>query len=275
MKSYLDRVIAEVPTYMGYFTQSLTSPRVLLTERLSLTETQKAVEDGVKFLIVSFLIALFISHVFPAVTRSTPINEAEFIKLGSNALFKLFLFIGEAAIAYLAWRAVGARLDFQRFVGGVAFICGVTLVLYFFVSALSNLAMLDPIFARAIIEIEGIGKKFDLGSIVCAFDFSTGQMQRERLAPGLVEALERNQNLFVAVSGRTWFQITGAIQILASAVIVGWVSMAWFAIGNILQVSRVRTILAGVIMLIGVVLVELLVGLLDMASLLMQAMRTC
>jgi hypothetical protein len=89
MKSYIERVIAEIPLFFSHFSQCLFRPKLFIQQQLAIAEQPDEISKGVEFLILSFLIALFISQLLPeAVTPVVlPADDAAFTHLASSALF--------------------------------------------------------------------------------------------------------------------------------------------------------------------------------------------
>lgn len=65
MKSYIERVIAEIPLFFSHFSQCLFRPKHFIQQQLAIAEQPDDVSKGVEFLILSFLISLFISQLLP------------------------------------------------------------------------------------------------------------------------------------------------------------------------------------------------------------------
>lgn len=71
MRSYMERVIAEIPLFFSHFSQCLFRPKRFIQQQLAIAEQPDDVSKGVEFLILSFLIALFISQLLPEAVNPT------------------------------------------------------------------------------------------------------------------------------------------------------------------------------------------------------------
>ena len=284
MKGYLDKVFKELPNYLAHFTSCLVKPRHFIETRLASEDHQKAVEEGVSFLILSFIIAMLLSAVLPDASdpMKVPSSDSALVEWGSNTLFNIFMVLAGSAVAYFAWKFVGAEPAFQRFFGFVSFFCGVALVLNVFASATTNLAMLDPVVGKAWVKLERSAKEMKpkMAEMLCAADERTGELNVDNASLSfdkdkLVKQQEQALELFNHALGRPIFKWVLGINLLVMLVLIGWLTMAWFAYGRIQNVATAKIIGAAITTIAILYIGDLLIGMMKTGAETMAMYRNC
>ncbi len=279
MKSYIERVIAEVPLFFGHFSQCLCRPKGFIQQQLARAEQPDEVSNGVEFLILSFLIALFISQLLPEAVNPVllPADDTAFTQLASSALFDLFLLFFAAAIAFGCLRMAGAASSFFVFFRLFAFFCGVALVLLVFANALTNIAMIDPVVAKSWIQLEqsALTLKPITDQLICVTDANGEVVADPTSSDALQQQLLQAQTLYLQATERPLFLLSSALQAIVYLLLLSWLFVAWFAYGKQQQLSRGKIIFSALLSLGLIYSASLLLSLMQTGSQMMALYRAC
>lgn len=279
MKSYIERVIAEIPLFFNHFSQCLFRPKRFIQQQATIAEQPDEVSKGVEFLILSFLIALFISQLLPEAVNPVglPIDDAAFTHLASAALFDLFLLFFAAAIAFGCLRMVGVASSFFAFFRLFAFFCGITLVLLVFSNALTNIAMIDPVVAKSWIQLEHSAKALEpmTTQLLCTTDASGNVAASTATTDALQQQLQQTQVVYQQATERTLFMLGVGLQALMQLVLFCWLFVAWFAYGKQQQLSNGKIIFSALLSLAFIYLASILLSLMQTGSQMMVLYRSC
>lgn len=279
MKSYIERVIAEIPLFFNHFSQCLFRPKRFIQQQSAIAEQPDEVSKGVEFLILSFLIALFISQLLPEAVNPVglPVDDAAFTHLASAALFDLFLLFFAAAIAFGCLRMVGVTGSFFAFFRLFAFFCGITLVLLVFSDALTNIAMIDPVVAKSWIQLEHSAKALEpmTTQLLCTTDASGNVAASTATTDALQQQLQQTQVVYQQATERTLFMLGVGLQALMQLVLFCWLFVAWFAYGKQQQLSNGKIIFSALLSLAFIYLASILLSLMQTGSQMMVLYRSC
>ena len=279
MKSYIERVIAEIPLFFSHFSQCLFRPRHFIQQQQAIAEQPDAVSKGVEFLILSFLIALFISQVLPEATNpvSLPTDDAAFTQLASRALFDLFLLFFAAAIAFGCLRMVGVASSFFSFFRLFAFFCGISMVLLVFANALTNIGMIDPVVAKSWIQLEQSAQalKPAMEQLMCHTDADGELIADPALGEQLQQQLTQAQTLYLQATERTLFLLGAGLQAVIQLILACWLFIAWFAYGKQQQLSNGKIVFSALLSLTLIYAASMLLNLMQTGSQMMAIYRNC
>ncbi|NRQ43570.1 hypothetical protein HRH59_13535 [Rheinheimera sp. YQF-2] len=279
MKSYIERVIAEIPLFFSHFSQCLFRPRHFIQQQQAIAEQPDAVSKGVEFLILSFLIALFISQVLPEATNpvSLPADDAAFTQLTSRALFDLFLLFFAAAIAFGCLRMVGVASSFFSFFRLFAFFCGISMVLLVFANALTNIGMIDPVVAKSWIQLEQSAQalKPAMEQLMCHTDADGELIADPALGEQLQQQLTQAQTLYLQATERTLFLLGAGLQAVIQLILACWLFIAWFAYGKQQQLNSGKIVFSALLSLGLIYFASLLLSLMQTGSQMMAIYRSC
>ena len=279
MKSYIERVIAEIPLFFTHFSQCLFRPGHFIQQHLAVAEQADDVGKGVEFLILSFLIALFISQLLPEAVNpvTLPIDDTAFTSLASSALFDLFLLFFAAAIAFGCLKMVGAAGSFFTFFRLFAFFCGITLVLLVFANALTNIAMIDPVVAKSWIQLEQNAQALQplTAQLLCNTDASGEITATSADTEALQQQLMQAQTVYQQATERPLFLAGNALQAVVYVFMLYWLAVAWFAYGKAQQLSRGKIALSALLSLGLSYAASILLSLMQTGSQMMALYRAC
>ncbi len=280
MKSYLEKVITELPGYLSQFVSCLLRPKKFVTDKVAVTEASASFEKSVAFIITSFLISLFLAYALPEVTsplKLLPTNENEFIRTGSDALLMLFYLVGACAIAMGFLKLFGKAADPHIFFTLVFYFCGCCLVLLVFANALSNIAMADPFFAKAWIESEKFAKNFmpQVYSQFCAIDLKTGNFSAVQEIVEKSPEFKSQQEIYVAAMQRTLPRIAFVMQAFVALVTVLWLLKAWFSYTAAIGLSTGKSVAIAVLTVVVVFVLSLVVSMINAGISVSSIMRNC
>lgn len=263
MKSYLEKVVSELPSFLSKFTSCLSRPRKFLAQHLAsdnsdvVSESSAAdqlTEKGVAFLITAFLVSFFLSIALPEVTdpATMPTDDAGFIKLGVDALLDLFLFLAAISIGHGVLRMFGAKTPFTAAFGLSCYFCGVALVLGVAANATTNIAMVDPVTASSWVKLENTYKTLgpQMKEVIAKMDPETGELpdsvKNGELAK-IVPVFEESQRIYTQATSRPLYTIATGIQATILFAIVAWLLIAWFSYGSLQGISTLKLLGATVI----------------------------
>jgi hypothetical protein len=279
MKSYIERVIAEIPLFFSHFSQCLFRPRHFIQQQQAIAEQPDAVSKGVEFLILSFLIALFISQVLPEAVNpvSLPADDAAFTQLASRALFDLFLLFFAAAIAFGCLRMVGVASSFFSFFRLFAFFCGISMVLLVFANALTNIGMIDPVVAKNWIQLEQSAQALKpvMEQLMCDTDAAGALVTNPQSSDAMQQQLTQAQTLYQQATERTLFLLGVGLQAVVQLILACWLFIAWFAYGKQQQLSNGKIVFSALLSLGLIYFASLLLSLMQTGSQMMAIYRNC
>lgn len=277
MKQYLEKVLAEIPQFISHFAGCLFTPKAFLQQQLSVQQHSK-VSQGVEFLFLAFLIALFLSQVLPEATNplTLPQDEQALLALGSQVLLNLFLILFVAAIAYGVLRWQGCQHSFADFFQLFAFFCGVSMVLAVFANALTNIALIDPVIARTWLDLEQGRDEFQalMQLLLCQTDAVTGELQGE-FPPEQQARLEQLQLQSQQLLERPLFVLASSLQGLVSLLVLIWLARVWWLYGRLMQLSGSRIVLSAMLCFGLVLLGSWLLELMQSGAQMMAIYRLC
>ena len=279
MKNYIERVIAEIPLFFTHFSQCLFRPKRFIQQQQAAAEQPDDVGKGVEFLILSFLIALFISQLLPEAVNpvTLPSDDTAFTSMASSALFDLFLLFFAAAIAFGCLKMVGVAGSFFTFFRLFAFFCGITMVLLVFANALTNIAMIDPVVAKSWIQLEQSAQALKSGieQSMCYTDADGELIANPALAAQLQQQLTQAQTLYLQATERSLFITGNVLQAIMYLVLLLWLLVAWFAYGKQQQLSSGKIVFSALLSLGLIYLAYLLLNLMQTGSQMMALYRAC
>lgn len=280
MKSYLEKVITELPGYLSQFISCLLRPKKFVEDKMLAADVTSAFEKSVAFIITSFLISLFLSFALPEVTspiRMLPTNENEFIRTGSDALLMLFYLVGACAIAMGFLKLFGKVADPHVFFTLVFYFCGCSLVLLIFANALSNIAMADPFFAKAWIETEKFTKGLmpQMYSHLCSVDLKTGDFSAVKNAMEGAPEFKNQQDIYLAAMQRPLPRIAFGMQALVALIAVIWLLKVWFNYTSAIGLSGAKSFSIIVLTSAALFIMSLILNLIDAGISVSNIMRNC
>lgn len=254
MQATVENVLKELPAYLGKLTRLLTQPTQLVQAHLDAEDAQRMLEQSIRFLLLSFTIALVLAVIFPEVTHPLQLmaNEKSMSAQAMAAIRLLFELLGLAALAYLAARAVGIRSGFQRFFGLMCAASGGVLVVLVFANALTNISMADPVTARAWIQIEqgmaSLQPLIEQGAL-CDTQPERGEIATNpQLAAQVQSKLSALQRTYQRATDRPLFKLASGLQLLALLALLLWSGRVWLSYLKYHQCSTPQQCMATVLL---------------------------
>jgi hypothetical protein len=279
MVSYLQKIISEVPAYVGQFVSCLMHPTHFINKQLQTENQITVLEKSVSFLILSFLISLFLSVALPEVTDpiQLPANDAEFIRKGSGALLQLFYLLGACCIAIGLLRLFGINASTNGFMALVFYFCGASLVLLVFANAISSVAMADPFFAKSWVALENLAKvmQTQLAELLCTMDTQTGELPAGSNPMELLPDFNQYQTIYSQATQRTLYKIAIGIQIAIALAVIMWLFIAWVIYTKIIGANLAKSLIAAVLTLAIVIVFALIVELVRTGAMMADIYRNC
>jgi len=280
MTKIIDDLLANVPLWLGQFTQSLTHPTQVLSEHLVAEVSPKPVQDGVSFLILSFAAAAVLVIAFP-VASMTPLPTVKpdgALTQTASVLRNLFVFLGAAAVVHGASKLFGVQREFAQFFGAVARFGGATLVLLALASAVTNIGMADPIVARNWQELRQVSQAMaePMQAVLCKVDAKTGQLPAGTSLGALnPESLQQAQALYLLTTDRPMYRIGSGIQLAILTYLIIWLGWVWWRYLKTSGLSAGRAVAATAVGAAGLGVGHVLLVLIDAGQMLSQMMQRC
>jgi hypothetical protein len=280
MSKPLDDLLTKLPQWLGQFTQCLTHPSQVLSERLATPAAPSPVQDGAGFLILSFAVAAGLAIAFPVASMSAlEAGKADGALAQSVAVLRnLFVFLGAAALVHGAAKLLGNRQAFACFFGAVARFGGATLVLLALAGALTNLGMADPTVARNWQELRQLTEAFaaPMETVLCKIDPKTGQLPAGTdLGAFKPETLLKAQTLFLETMSRPMVLIAAGLQTIFLAALSVWLGWVWWRYLRVSGLSPARALAASAVGAAGLSACYLLLSLIDGGQMNSQLIQRC
>lgn len=292
MKDLIGKLLEEIPKYMGHFVQSLANPKGFLQENFTVKSHREIIERSLSFVILSLLIVFVLSEIFPATLIAKYSSGAEdltklvgsdnrFIQFVTDVLSGSFELLALSAITYFAWRLVGIKPNFQQCFGFTSYLISIALVLGVFIQAIPNIAQIDPVVGRGLVELESTTQqlKTSVESLLCNIDPHTGEITGDisnsvEFSSGQIPAQEF-QAKWSVISGRPIYRMTEGLQILARVALFVWEIQFWFAFGKIQGASFLQIITNIGVTFVGFMFILLFSTIIETNAYLMQIYRNC
>ncbi|MBU3742518.1 MAG: hypothetical protein FGM24_09585 [Candidatus Kapabacteria bacterium] len=156
MKSFFEKLFAELPSYFSVFINALTSPSKLMDEIMTSQDGAEASARGIRFFILSEIIALVIAYAIPewSASKIIPSTEHALAEVGSGIVLNVLVIILSCLVVIIAFRAVRHRADTKRFTALFTHIAGVAIVLTTLANSSTNIMKVDLEVARLYGESE-------------------------------------------------------------------------------------------------------------------------
>lgn len=210
MKEIFERLVGLVPAYFDALLPLLTGPKRFIAGRLASDEP--AMQKALVFLAVSFSIGWILKI---PLSRGDPLLE-----LGADAVFVLMYVMAYGAALYLAWRIAGAEAQIQKFLTIHFYYAGILLLLAtgLYLSFMGTIRAFDPALYKEIYD--------------AAYGGTSGAF-----------FIKNSERLIANASYRfaLWVQIAGYMAI------VTWIVAGWGAYRELSRLSRLRSMVAGLL----------------------------
>lgn len=288
MSKTLDDLMANLPLWLGKFTQCLTHPSQVLSEHLAAgtapppdgKPAAPPVQEGVSFLILSFAVAAGVAIAFPVASMSpleAPKGDGALAQ-SAAVLRNLFVFLGAAALVHGAAKLLGNRQAFAGFFSAVARFGGATLVLLALAGALTNVGMADPVVARNWQQLRQVAEQMGQGAkaLLCAADAKTGQLPPgSSLSLPSMEQLAQAQALYLDTVSRPLYLVAAGLETACMAALSLWLGWVWWRYLRVSGLTPARALAATAVGAVGLGAGYLLLTLVDSGQMASQLMQGC
>jgi hypothetical protein len=213
MKELLEKLIGLIPAYFDALFPLVTGPKHFIAERLSSDES--AMQKALIFLAVSFLIGWVLKI---PLRREDPLFE-----LGSDGVFVLIYVMTYGGALYLAWCIAGGRAEIQKF-----------LTIHFYYSGVLSL-----LGTSTYLGTMGTIRAADPGLYKEIYDAAYGG--------NIAAFFIKNSERLLASSG---YRLSLWVQFVGYGVMLTWIFIGWGAYRALNRLSKVRSIMAGLLFLV-------------------------
>ena len=210
MKDLLEKLIGLIPAYFDDLLPLVSGPKRFIAKRLSSDEP--AMQKALIFLAVSFLIGWVLKTPF---VRGDP-----FLELGTDGAFVLIYVMTYGGALYLAWRIAGGRAEIQKF-----------LTIHFYYAGVLKL-----IETSLYLGIMGTIRAADPALFKEIYDAAYGG--------NLASFFIKNSERLLASPG---YRLSLWVQFVGYGAMLTWIFVGWGAYRELNQLSKARSIMAGLL----------------------------
>lgn len=213
MNDLFEKVVGLIPTYLDDLFSLLSGPKRFIAKRISGSEP--AMEKALAFLAVSFFIGWILKI---SLIRGDP-----FIELGADAIFTLVYVSAYGSALYAAWFIVGGRSEFKRFMTIHFYYAAIIKLLmsFIFLGMMGAIRMVDPTLHKDIFDAAYSGS--------------------------IAKFILNNEELLFQNTG---YQFSMIVQFVGFSTMLIWIFIGWGAYREFNQLSRLRSILAGLLFIL-------------------------
>jgi hypothetical protein len=213
MPDLLEKLIGLFPAYFNDLLALVSGPKRFFARRLS---TESDMKDALLFLAISFLISWILI---------APFNRGGsfLVELGTDAAFVLSYIVAYGGALCLAWRIAGARTEIQKF-----------LPIHFYYSGVLKL----------ILSIAFLGA---MGALRATEPASYKEMLNAVFAGDGAGFYMRNSERLLGSLG---YRLSLWIIVIGCGAAASWLFVGWGAYRELIQTSRLRSTVAGVLFVV-------------------------
>lgn len=278
MKGYLDKIISEIPSYLNNFITCVLKPTAFVIQNNQ--SESPTFENSIAYVIHSFIIALLLSFALPEVTnplQGLPTTDSEIVKLGASALLNLFYLIGGCFIVLWVFKLFNVVAEPKLLITLACFFGGSLIVILVLVGAVSNIAMADPIFAKAWTQASSLSEGFaqQITAQLCSVDIKTGDFSNIENIKSTIPGFADAQEAYSIAQQRTLNRIAACIQLILLIAIFIWLMKGWLVYTDSLGVSKGKSFGVGIISIVAISLVMALISMIETGMLISNIMRAC
>lgn len=210
MKEIFEKLVGLVPAYFEALFPLLTGPKRFIAERLA--EGESTMQKSLVFLAISFSIGWILKI---PLSRGDPLLE-----LGADSVFALMNVLAYGTALYLAWRIVGGAPGLQKFLTVHFYYAGILLLLAtgLYLGFTGTIRAIDPTLFKELHDAAFAGN----------------------LAAFLIENNER-------LLANPAYRASMLVQFAGFAAMLAWIFAGWGAYRALNQLSRLRSIAAGLL----------------------------
>ncbi len=210
MKDLLEKLIGLIPAYFDDLLPLVSGPKRFIAKRLSSDEL--AMQKALIFLAVSFLIGWVLKI---PLLRGDP-----FLELGTDSAFVLIQVMAYGGALYLAWRIAGGSAAMQKF-----------LTIHFYYSGILKL-------------IETSLHLGIMGTIRAADPALFKEFYDVAYSGNMASFVIKNSERLLANPG---YRLSLWVQFVGYGTLLTWIFVGWGAFRELNQLSKVRSIMAGLL----------------------------
>lgn len=267
MKSFLEKLFAELPSFFSVFISALTSPSKLIDEVQTSQDESDVSARGIRFFIVAEVLALVIAYAIPewSANKVIPTTESALADVGSSIVVKVMLLALSCLTAIIAFRVVKHRVDAKRFVALYAYAAGVVVVLTALVNSTTNIAKADIEVARlygqsealAVPLVPHVGRVIEIQQ---SLDNNQPITATDSLTMAILPAIQQIRANTLEISSKPAALIVFLVVGIASLAVTAWMIFVGFLYARRNGVSTPRYIGVVIIAIVGITLVKLAIG---------------
>ncbi|MFM8771164.1 MAG: hypothetical protein ACKOE4_03975 [Candidatus Kapaibacterium sp.] len=266
MKSFLEKLFAELPSFFSVFMSALTSPSKLIEEVQTSQDESDVSARGIRFFIVAEVLALVIAYAIPewSANKVIPSTDGALADVGSGIVLKVLLLSLSCLTVIIAFRVVKHRVDAKRFVALYAYVAGVVVILTALVNSTTNLAKVDLEVARLYgqSEILMIPLAPHMGRVIeiqQSLETNTPITATDSLTLAILPAIKQIQANTLAISSKpTTLMVLLAVGVAGFAV-TGWMIFVGLLYARRNGISTPSYVVVVIIAIIGIILVQMVI----------------
>lgn len=264
MKSFLEKLFAELPSFFSVFISTLTSPSKLIEEIQTSENESEVSARGLRFFIVAEVIALVIAYAIPhwSADKVIPSTDSALADFGSGIVLNVLLLALSCLTVIVAFRVVKHRVDAKRFVALYAYFAGIVVVLTSLVNATTNFAKVDIEVARLYGQSEVLalplaphaGRVLEIQK---SLESNMPITATDSLTLAILPAIEQIRANTLEIGKRPTAVITLLVFTVVSLAINVWMIFVGFVYARRNGISTSSYVGVVIIAIVGIVLVQL------------------
>ncbi len=267
MKSFLEKLFVELPSFFSVFISTLTSPSKLIDEITTAENESEVSARGLRFFIVAEVLALVIAYAIPewSANKVIPTTDSALADVGSGIVLKVLLLAASCLTVIIAFRVVKHRVDVKRFIALYAYTAGIVVVLTALVNSTTNVAKVDVEIARLYGQSETLALPLvpHLGRVIeiqQSLDNNEPITATDSLTTAILPAIEQIRANTLEISSKPTALIVFLVVGIASFAVTAWMIFVGFVYARRNGVSASGYGIVVIIAIIGVFLVRLVIG---------------
>lgn len=267
MKSFLEKLFAELPSFFSVFISALTSPSKLIDEIMSTEDESEAPARGIRFFIVAEVITLVIAYAMPewSASKMIPSTDSALVEVGSGIVVNVLQLVLSCVVVIVAFRIVQHRVDTKRFTALFAYTAGVAMVLTTLANSTTNIVKVDVEVARLYGESEVLMRELEphfgrMIEIQNSLERGKPITDTDSITLAILPKVEQIQANTSAIAKQPTAMITVLIITVVSLAVDVWMIFVGYLYTRRNGISTARYIVAVIIAIAGIILVSLAIG---------------
>ena len=279
MKSYIEKLFTELPSFVSTFVNGLVQPSSLIEQAYAHEDESDVAARGIRFFIVAEIIVLVLHVAMPqwSADRQLPSTDSALVGIAADIVVSVFTLAIATALAMVAFRIVGHHVVPKRFIGMVAHVVSIGMVLTALLNSMTNIAKVDPDVARYHAEADAelvmlaphMARAMQLRDSV---EKGHPITQTDSLTTSIVASLQRVKSISDNLAQQPMMLITTSVVAIATFAVDIWIVAVGFLYARRNSVSTLRYAVAVALSLLFAGILRLAIGAAQLGSVMQGAL---